>query len=288
MYLVNGQFEAQLPIRDRGLAFGDGLFETLAIIDTKAHNWLLHYARLTYGAQCLGINMPAQEELLAAVNLLSLKYSQQNGKLNKFILKIILTRGEGGKGYQCPELQSSNWILIANPWPQYPDEYYLHGIDVQQLEFQLSVQPALAGIKHLNRLEQVLAKQRLAQNYQEALLSNRSNCIIEGISSNVFFVLNDILSIPSLEQSGINGTIRTQVIQLCEQYKIKYRIADFNLNDIINSKEIFYSNSIIGLWPVKKLKLLDGEYKYFQPGHIYTFLAKIINKHLQHPLLVKD
>ncbi|MFK5894396.1 MAG: aminodeoxychorismate lyase [Pseudomonadota bacterium] len=278
MYLINGQFDVQLPIRDRGLAYGDGLFETIAVIGKQAHNWRLHFNRLTDGAKHLKIKMPLEVDFINGIRL----FSQQINS-DKFILKIILTRGEGGRGYQCPEKQSSNWIMMSNSWPDYPDKYYLNGIDIQQLDFQLSVQPALAGIKHLNRLEQVLARQQLPPDCQEALLSNTDGYIIEGISSNVFFVSQGILFIPLLECSGIEGTMRLQVIRLCQLHNIEYRIANFNLQSILLCEEIFYSNSIIGLWPVKKLSLLESDDKRFKLGSIYRRLSEIINKQLGHP-----
>jgi 4-amino-4-deoxychorismate lyase len=278
MYLINGQIEAHFPIRDRGLAYGDGLFETIAIIDQVAHNWDLHLLRLTAGAKRLSISLPDEQTLLDG-----LSYFFQHINSDKFILKIILTRGGGGGGYQCPENQASNWIMLSSPWPVYPLEYYLDGIDVQQLDFQLSVQPALAGIKHLNRLEQVLARQGLSQQYQEAILCNTKGDVIEGISSNVYFGQNDILLIPSLSNSGIEGTIRSQIMTLCQQLNIKFKIANFSLDVLNDSEEIFYSNSIMGLWPVKKICLLNNDEKYFQVGKIYLKLAKIINKQLGYP-----
>ena len=280
--LINGIPESTISIRDRGLAYGDGLFETIAIIDNVAHNWNLHFQRLTVGAKRLKITLPDEQDLLEG-----LKFFSQQRKKDKYIVKIILTRGEGGRGYQCPENQLSNWVMLSNPWPEYSDEYYLNGIDIQQLDFQLAVQPALAGIKHLNRLEQVVAKQSLEQGYQEALLSNTSGYIIEGISSNVYFVKRGILFIPSLNDSGIEGTMRTQIITLCQQLNIKFKIADLNLKVINESEEVFYSNSIIGLWPVKKISLLNKDEKYFQVGKIYLKLAKIINTQLRHPLGTK-
>jgi len=283
MYLINGKISPQFSIRDRGLAYGDGLFETMAIINGQLHNWPLHYNRLVDGANRLGIIPPLEEELLEGINLfLEHKHSE------RFVIKMILTRGEGGKGYQCPQLQSNNWIMMDNSWPEYPDKYYLEGINVKQLEFKLSVQPVLAGIKHLNRLEQVIAKQNLPEGYQEALLNNTNNCIIEGISSNIFFSLGDVLCIPSLKISGIAGTIRAQIIEICQQQNIKYQIADFDLKQLILSDEIFYSNSIIGLWPVKNLSLLDGRELSYKPGTFYKKISVIINAQLDYPVYERD
>ncbi|MFK5985409.1 MAG: aminodeoxychorismate lyase [Pseudomonadota bacterium] len=283
MYLINGQLEAVLPIRDRGLAFGDGVFETIAIINNKPHNWLFHFNRLSKGAKRLGIEVPVEGDLLTGIALLSMHKPQQ--QKNKFIVKIIYTRGEGGKGYLGPDKPSANCIMILNSWPTNPAEYYLQGINVQQLDFKLSEQSVLAGIKHLNRLEQVIARQQLALEYQEALLLNNKNCVIEGISSNIFFVVNNTLCIPLLNVSGIEGTIRAQVIELCLQFNIEYQIHDFSLDDIKQSQEIFYSNSIIGLWPVKKLQLLNEQVKQYPPGEVYKQLAEVINKQLGHPYI---
>lgn len=280
-HLINGQAKALIPIRDRGLAYGDGLFETIAIIEGMAHNWDLHFKRLFLGSKQLKIKIPEETTLFNGFKQLLV-----STKKSTFIIKIIITRGEGGKGYQCPENTSSQWIMMVNSWPEYPASFYLKGINAQQSDFKLSVQPFLAGIKHLNRLEQVIAKQALADEYQEALLSNTDNFLIEGISSNLYFVENGLLCLPSLEQCGISGTIRTQILNLCAKLDIKFQIADFTIENIYNCDEIFYSNSIIGLWPVKNIDFCNRKNKTFQPGSIYRKLAKVINGQLARPLLI--
>ena len=93
MYLINGKISPQLSIRDRGLAYGDGLFETMDIINGQLHNWPLHYNRLVDGANRLGIIPPLEEKLLDGINILL-----KQVKSERFVIKIILTRGEGGKG----------------------------------------------------------------------------------------------------------------------------------------------------------------------------------------------
>jgi 4-amino-4-deoxychorismate lyase len=279
MYLINGKIEATLSIRDRGLAYGDGLFETIAIINKQAHNWDLHFERLVDGAKRLQIKMPEEKFLLEGLNLLAHSLIDIN-----FILKIILTRGEGGKGYQCPPNHPSHWMMMSNPWPAYPDNYYKNGINVEQLDFQLSIQPTLAGIKHLNRLEQVIARQELSNHCQEALLCNTDKFLIEGISSNLYFVTNNILYTPSLDKSGINGTIRRQIISLCKEYTIQFQIADFKIESLYNCDAVFYSNSIIGLWPVKKINFKGNKKsKNLKQGPIFKKLSGIINKQLQRP-----
>lgn len=275
MVYLNGQLNDQISIRDRGLAYGDGLFETIAIINNKAHNWNLHWQRLSQSAKFLGINLVDETEFINIKNKICKQLQQ-----DKFILKIIVTRGEGGKGYQTPENQYSQWIVLSNPWPNYPLHYYEQGVDVQQLDFKLSVQPTLSQHKHLNRLEQVYAKQQLAEKYQEGLLCNTLDHVIEGISSNLYFVKNNVLCIPELTNTGVKGTVRSQVIELCKENNITFIISDYKIEDIMVSQEVFLSNSIIGLWPVRSLTLINGQIIDYRVGNIYLYLSKKINQQL--------
>ena len=274
--LINGVWENKISVFDRGLSYGDGIFETIAVIEQDLHNYSLHYQRFQKGAKRLGLKVPTEKSLLRDINKLIESTSE-----NKFIVKIILTRGVGGRGYQCPKNQSENCIISINDWVEYPQSYYSDGINVQELDFKLSVQPLLAGIKHLNRLEQVLAKKLLEPSYQEAVLLNVSEYVIEGISSNIYFVYNNVLCIPKLNLSGVEGTIREQIIRQSKQLNIEYKIVNYPINTLIESEEIFYSNSIFGILPVKELKLLNQSHIKFLPGKIYHKLSSVINKQLK-------
>jgi len=138
----------------------------------------------------------------------------------------------------------------------------------------------LAGIKHLNRLEQVLAQTELTSDFQEAILCNDEGDVISSISANIYFVINSCLYIPKLDNSGVEGTIRAQIINYCQKNGIPYKIDNFSLSFLNHASEVFISNAIRGLWPVKFIKLLSKVEINLKPGFIYHQLDLVINHEL--------
>jgi len=279
--LVNGKPETQISVLDRSVQYGDGLFETIALVNGLLHNWDKHYARLCLGAKKLDLEVPEEQLLLDDIIHLKDLNKTKNTERKRQIIKIILTRGSGGRGYAIPLEQNNQRIISSHAWPNYPPRYYSQGIDIAEIPFQLAKQGSLAGLKHLNRLEQILAKKELPSNYQEAIVLDYDGHIIEGISSNIYFVIDGVLCIPDLRHSGIAGTIRAQIIGLCKQLDIPLSISKYKIENILTATEIFFSNSIIGLWPVKSFQLIaQDKTQIIQPGSIYQRLGTQINKQL--------
>jgi len=277
--LINGTVADSLAIADRAIQYGDGLFETIAVINQQIHNWDKHFERLCNGCQVLGFSAPDEKKLLSEIESLL----TQQPDMKRCIIKILLTRGTGGRGYGIPESQQNQRIITVYPWPDYPLEYYDQGVAIAEVSFRLAQQPVLSGIKHTNRLEQVLAKQKLSKEFQEALVLDHRDNIIEGISSNIYFFSDGVLCMPDLKQCGIAGTIRARIIELCQQNNILTKLGEFKIKQIREADEVFMSNSIIGLWPVKTIQLLDNEtIQLSSPGPIYIRLATVINGQLKH------
>lgn len=151
MILVNGKVSSRIEIADRGLQYGDGLFETIAIRDERAILYSSHLKRLEDG--CRRLSIP-----LIARRILDKEIFKLCRGVSRGVLKVIVTRGSGGRGYQPPSQPQPTRILSVHPWPNYPSLFIEYGITLRVCHTSLGYNPCLAGIKHLNRLEQVLAR----------------------------------------------------------------------------------------------------------------------------------
>jgi len=144
--LINGQKTDNINVRDRGLHYGDGLFETMAVIDGCCPFWERHMQRLQRG--CHRLSLPVPDIALLEAEAQQLIKNETRG-----VLKLIISRGEGGRGYRYPESTCTTRILISYPWPDYPAQNWQEGVAVRFCDTTLARQPQLAGLKHLNRLD---------------------------------------------------------------------------------------------------------------------------------------
>jgi len=249
MPLLNGENADSLSLQDRGLHYGDGLFETIAVRDQQLEFWQRHIRRLLAGCQRLGILAPDPELLLAEARQLV------DGR-NDLVLKIIISRGQGGRGYRA-SLESGSTpsrILAVYDMPDYPAKNQLNGITARYCDTRLGTSPALAGIKHLNRLEQVLARSEWQDKaIVEGLMLAAHGRVTEGTMSNLFFVKNAELFTPDLSLAGVAGIMREVILEVAHKQKIPLSIGHFGVADLNAADEIFISNSLIGIWPVRQL-----------------------------------
>ncbi|MBN3561261.1 aminodeoxychorismate lyase [Aliamphritea spongicola] len=248
--IVNGQPASTLSVQDRGLAYGQGLFETLTLIEGKPQGWQLHMQRLALGAERLGI--PFDNSLSDALSDDLVKLLAATESLpERTVLKMILTRGAGGRGYAVTEPLTPNRILQLNPFPVWPADPQTNGIRVMLCETRLGLNPQLAGIKHLNRLEQVLARSEWQQpDISEGLVCDMEGYLVEGTMSNLFWTRNGELFTPDLTYCGIDGIIRQRLIERARELQIKVNIGRYQPADLLDADEVFLTNSVIGIWPV--------------------------------------
>lgn len=244
--LFNGQPSDSVPVTDRGLHYGDGLFETLAVINGTPRFWQRHFDRLLIGCTRLKIPAPAEELLLQEIATLS------QGK-GSCVIKLIITRGSGGRGYRPPHPVTPTRLLICYPFPQYPERNSTAGVEIRLCKATLGCNPLLAGIKHLNRLEQVLARSEWDDDMiAEGLMANHEGNIIEGTMSNIFLVCKGELHTPDLSACGIDGVMRGIVIEQARLLDIPLRITNITPTQLGQGSELFLTNSLIGIWPVNR------------------------------------
>ncbi len=282
MIVSGSKVQAHLSIDERGLAYGDGLFETIACINGELNNWPAHYLRLMDGCKRIRLRCPAENELLTHIT------AQLQAGEHKVtgVVKLILTRGRGGRGYRYDPEQPQTLIINWNAWPEVPLEYYHTGIESTICATRLAYQPLLAGIKHLNRLEQVLARNELSDTaYAEGITLDYDGRLVEGTSSNLFFVKNGILCTPVLENCGIKGTLRAQVLQLAGEHGLATSEGHYTPKDLRDASELFFTNSILGIYPVMKLTFSRNDSIVYASKTIMRRLSRIINTPLQRPVI---
>lgn len=246
MIRINGQAVSEISAYDRGLHYGDGLFETIAVKNGKLTHWHYHWQRLLKGCERLNIDPPTESIVCNEIDDLVNHDAQA-------VIKLIITRGSGGRGYKYAAMQPTR-ILFKYPWPEYAVENQ-NGIELFLCETRLSIQPTLAGIKHLNRLENVLARNEWSDNrIVEGLMLATDERVVEGTMSNVFWAKEQRLFTPDITQVGVAGVMRQHILNLTKNYEMDVNIGDYFLSDIYQADELFVCNSLIGIWPVKKFE----------------------------------
>lgn len=242
--LVNGKPADCVSSLDRGLLYGDGVFETIAVREGEQHFWARHMQRLAAGCHRLGLPVPDGSLLRDEAAALLTGHDQ-------CILKIIVTRGTGGRGYQTPGNAQPTRILQRHPWPALPQACATNGVRVRLCSTRLGSNPLLAGIKHLNRLEQVLARQEWDDpDIHEGLLCDTEDCVIEGTMSNLFVVKGSALVTPDLTRCGVAGIMRTVVMEQAASLALEVSVKPLPLAAVQQADEVFLTNSLIGIWPV--------------------------------------
>jgi 4-amino-4-deoxychorismate lyase len=240
---VDGQPADALSLKDRGLAYGDGLFETIAVRDGQPLLLERHLSRLADGCKRLAIAVDPElirNELLAYATA-----------LGDGVLKLILTRGDSLRGYAPDPAAQARRILQGNPPAAYPAVHGEQGVRLFPCTTRLSIQPLLAGLKHLNRLEQVIARSEWQDtDHAEGLMLDQAGRVIEGVFSNLFLVRDGVLMTADLKRCGVEGVMRAELLFQAESLGIPTQITDITLEQLQWADEVFVCNSVYGVWPV--------------------------------------
>lgn len=263
--LINGQYKECVSAYDRGLAYGDGVFETVLVVDGRPVFWQEHLDRLA--SACDTLSIPLATELLSseALQLLDGQTATKN------ILKLVVTRGQGGRGYMPPVSAEPLRMVQLHPFPKVYERYQRDGVDVSICSHPVSRNRVLAGIKHLNRLDQVMASMELADGIAEGLMFDDEGLLVEGTRSNVFLIRENRLLTPDLSRAGVSGIMRAWIMKYCSDQGLDLSVMDLAMEDIDSADAVFVCNSIFGIWPVRQL-ILNGRVLKWQ-GH--SLLAKL-------------
>jgi len=246
MILVNGHPAGTVDAMDRGLAYGDGVFRTLRTQAGAPLWWRDHYAKLAADSAALGLACPGEAELRADVCRVA--------EAGEGVVKIILTRGVGARGYASTADQPGTRIVMASPLPPHARPDAPVDIRARWCALRLARQPRLAGIKHLNRLENVLARSEWDDPaIAEGVLCDDTGAVIGGVMSNLFWVRDGELFTPDLSQCGVAGVARARLLRAAARRGIPARIGRQLPDAILAADEVMICNSVIGVRRVARL-----------------------------------
>jgi 4-amino-4-deoxychorismate lyase len=264
---IDGVRGETLPADDRGLHYGDGLFETIGVRVGIARFLDAHLARLTAGCTRLGIRFDAMAELRMEIRTAVALAPP------RALLKIIVTRGSAvRRGYAPQGTESARRLLSLWPEAGLPGSI-ADGVVLHRSTLSLADNAALAGIKHLSRLENVMAAaEATAAGAFEALLCNGSGQVISGAMSNVFLVRSGRILTPRLDRSGVAGIMRGVVLRECGMLGITAEDGRVTLDALLAADEVFITNARLGVVPVLRV----GEHSFHM-----TTIAQRLRAHIE-------
>lgn len=239
--LVDGLPGSAVSVSDRGVCYGDGLFETVRFVRGHAPLWARHMQRLE--DSCMRLRMPAP-----ASELLRRDAAIVTQDMDDAVVRITVTRGAGPRGYAPPPSPSCTRVVAAFDAPTTAADVVERGIRMRWCETRLAIQPLLAGMKHLNRLEQVMARGEWSDpSIAEGVMLDQDGRVISATAANLFAVIDGVLVTPSLERCGVAGVARAEVITAWPGA----RLVEMRPSDLRQASEVFLSSSVRGILPVQ-------------------------------------
>lgn len=246
--LVNGSFSAPISPLDRGFAYGDGVFRTIKVINGLPEHWPMHYQTLFADCSAIGIVCPSADTFISDFKKIF------DADEFSAIVKIIVTRGEGERGYNPPAITTPMRVMIKSSMPDYPEVNFSEGVVLHLCDTRIAHQPKLAGIKHLNRLDNVLARMEWHDpKVAEGVMLDMEGNVIECTAANIVARYGDTLITPKLDQCGVAGITRKQILAHAKRLELNTAIERMNLKDLHSADEVIICNSLFGAWQVREL-----------------------------------
>ena len=260
---------AAVAADDRAFQYGDGLFETVAIRDGAPRLWDYHVERLQTGAARLGLPAPGastlRSELQAALD-------QAQADPTRCVAKILLSAGQGPRGYRRAGDAPATLLTGVADARRLPDSWYGDGIDLRLCNTRLAAQPQLAGLKTLNRLEQVLARnERTDESVFEGITLDTDGRVICGTMSNVFLISGQQLITPALTRCGVSGVMRRHLLTLLDNAGIDCQVRDVDVRELWAADGVFISNSQFGILHARRC-----ERHAWQPQDVFHRLRTLL------------
>lgn len=249
--LVDGVEGMAGALAQRWLAYGDGLFESIAILHGQMPLLPLHWARLQMGCTRLKLPVPDWPVLNAEAQNMAKRFPNA-------VLKVMLGAGGEARGYARSDAPLKRALLVY-PAPIEDQNLWQHGLAICICETTLAAQPLLAGLKHLNRLEQVMARAEWADpSIADGLMSNTSGLVVCATSANVFARINGRWHTPEILNCGVAGVMRAHILQANPQIQVR----PISLTDIQNAEALALTNAVRGARPVGVLRLNQREVRF--------------------------
>ncbi len=249
-WFEHGSRVESIPVDDRGLQYGDGIFETIAIRDARPRFWTAHIDRLFSGAERLGLQLPVanilQRDLERALALTTVNTGFCTAKL-------VVTAGVGPRGYGRDSGQPCRTLVGVFEGDGLPRENYVEGVDTVLCETPISEQPMLAGLKTLNRLDQVLAcREWQGGDAFDGLMCDAQERLVCGTRTNLFLIRDNQITTPALDRCGVGGIMRRQILEGLAGNQIDCSVTDIPAAALDDADEVFVCNSQIGVVPVTR------------------------------------
>lgn len=271
--LINGLEAQHVSVLDRGLQYGDGLFETIWVEQAKPMFIDEHLARLQKGCDVLGFTGLDKQALLDELSL-------EIAGCCFGVLKIILTREQGQRGFFGSKVANINRIVS---FEEKPSSLLASSksISLGVCKMRLSQQAVLAGIKHLSQIERVIARSEwTGADISESLMLDSDDNVIEGTMSNLFIVKDEVLITPSLSVCGISGIMRNFLLKKAKNDGIAVEISSLSLQDVVSASEVFLTNSLMPVWSVETIKH-QSKTVFFKSSALSEWALGCVEKELQ-------
>ena len=248
MIIVNGQQHSQIDVTDRGLSYGDGLFETLKVQNGRPKLWQMHIERLCNGCNRLQIPLPDLAALRRDVDTVI------NNSGANLVLKLLVTRGRGQRGYAYSGTETPTVIVMSAPEYRVDASDYQQGVRAIICQTRLSHNAKLAGIKHLNRLEQVLARAEWRDPLiREGIMLDDAGFVIEGTMSNILIEKQGVLYTPQLSRAGVCGVMRRKVIETLHAEHLPVCVKDITAAELLAADSVAICNALLGVMPLSQI-----------------------------------
>ena len=247
--IINGKEQSDISIFNRNFQYGDGLFETCIVKDNRILFWEKHLSRLEIGCRKLKI-----KNIEESVWLKDIKKALNLSSKKNCVLKLVLSRGNTERGYSYPDdILPVRVVIVSELKKAHTRESY--SLEYAQSGFHSN--PNLAGIKHCNRIEQILARSSLKAD--EAIMLDENQNIISVTQGNIYFIFGQRLVTPSLDRCGVIGSRRSLILELAELIKLHVEQRNISINEVKKADEVFISNSIIGIQSVNLIEDFSSE-----------------------------
>ncbi|MFM2657920.1 aminodeoxychorismate lyase [Vibrio owensii] len=253
MFWVNGLPQTHISLGDRSFQYGDGCFTTIKTKKGELEHWQAHIERMEACLKTLHIPFPDWSQVFDWV---------MKAVLNDELagIKIHISRGTGGRGYSPSGIEGPVVTISNFAFPSHYSSWQENGVPLGVCETRLGIQPLLAGHKHNNRIEQVLAKAEIeGTEFADAVTLNVQNHVIETTMANLFWVKDKKVYTPDLSLSGVAGVMRRKVLEFLQTNGYPVQVATFELSDLLNADEVWMCNSLLGVAPVSGISTPDNK-----------------------------
>lgn len=265
---VNGVEQENVAANDRGLSYGDGLFETIAVVAGQPLLLEQHLSRLEKGLQALKFPSEVLSQVRRDLAALVLPETA--------VLKITVTRGVGQRGYALPTPTEVTRIITITDAPDFTGRQ-AEGVKLHHCEYRLPHNPVLAQIKHLNRLDQVMARSEWTDPaIAEGVVCDVEGYVVEGTMSNILWFKEGVAYTPLLDKCGVRGVMLDYLLYHLQLLKIEVKQGRYLTDELLSADEVLVCNSLIGIWPVVTLSGAQ-----FGIGTMTRQLQDVLKKELQ-------